>query len=93
MDSIEVYIPTADTRIVERTLAARLSQFAGAKIGWLDNMKANAPQLLREVAAEFSSRSAGVEMLFASKNATAAAPEAVLAQLRTCDAVVLAISD
>ncbi len=93
MDKIEIFIPTARTRVVERALAPRLRQLKGARIGWLDNMKANAPELLRDVAAVLTDRGADSEMVFASKNATAAAPESVLAHLRTCDAVVLAISD
>ena len=93
MNKIEVFVPIAETRIVEGSLAPRLPQLKGARIGWLDNMKANAPELLRDVAAVLVDRGANGEMVFASKNATAAAPESVLANLRTCDAVVLAISD
>ena len=93
MNRIEVFVPIAETRIVSRSLAPRLSKLKGARIGWLDNMKANAPELLRDVAAVLRDRGADGEMIFASKNPTAAAPEAVLAHLRTCDAVVLAISD
>ncbi len=93
MDEIEVFVPIAESRIVERSLAPRLPGLKGARIGWLDNMKANAPELLRDLAAALRDCGADGEMIFASKNATAAAPESVVAHLRTCDAVVLAISD
>ncbi len=93
MEDIEVFVPIGETRIVDRPLAPRLTQLNGARIGWLDNMKANAPELLRNIAAALIKLGANGEMLFASKNATAAAPESILAHLRNCDAVVLAISD
>ena len=56
-------------------------------------MKANAGELLRNVAEVLRTRGHGFEMVIAAKNATAAAPDAVMAHLKTCDAVVLAISD
>ncbi|HCU89979.1 MAG TPA: hypothetical protein DGR97_08545 [Gammaproteobacteria bacterium] len=93
MEDIEVFVPVGETRVVGRPLAPRLAQLDGARIGWLDNMKANAPELLRNIAAALIKRGANGEMLFTSKNATAAAPESILAHLRNCDAVVLAISD
>lgn len=93
MDKIEVLIPTPQTRTVKRPLAPRLANLKGARIGWLDNMKANAKELLHGIAEVLQEGNADGEMLVLSKNATAAAPESVLAYLRTCDAVVLAISD
>jgi hypothetical protein len=93
MENIEVFVPISETRIVDRPLAPRLTQLNGARIGWLDNMKANASELLRSIAVALIEQGADGEMVFASKNATAAAPESILAYLRNCDAVVLAISD
>ena len=93
MDKIEVLIPTPQTRTVKRPLAPRLANLKGARIGWLDNMKANAKELLHGIAEVLQEGNADGEMLVLSKNATAAAPESVLAHLRTCVAVVLAISD
>ena len=58
MNKIEVFVPIAETRIVEGSLAPRLPQLKGARIGWLDNMKANAPELLRDVAAVLVDRGA-----------------------------------
>ena len=93
MTTVEVLIPVARTRVVERPLAPRLATLDAKRIAWLDNMKANAGELLRAVEREL--RAAGHEFVSvtAAKNATAAAPAAVMAHLSTCDAVVLAIAD
>jgi hypothetical protein len=93
MDKLEVLIPTPQTRTVKWPLAPRLTSLKDVRIGWLDNMKANAKELLHGIAEVLQDGNADGEMLVLSKNATAAAPESVLAHLRTCDAVVLAISD
>ncbi len=93
MKIIEVLVPVAITRVHQRALAPRLAKLDGVRIGWLDNMKANAGLLLSSVAAALRERGDAFEMIVASKNATAAAPDTVMAHLRTCDAVVLAISD
>ncbi len=42
MSLIEVLSPVAATRVATRPLAPRLTTLAGKRIGWLDNMKANA---------------------------------------------------
>jgi monomeric isocitrate dehydrogenase len=93
MEKLEVLIPTAKTRAVKLALAPRLATLRGARIGWLDNQKANAKELLHAIATALKDGDADGEMVVLSKNATAAAPESVLTHLRTCDAVVLAISD
>ena len=93
MSQLEILIPVAVTRNEQHALAPRLSRLTGARIGWLDNRKANAGSLLREVVAEWRSAVHDFAMLWTEKNATLAAPEAVLAQLKTCHAVVLAIAD
>lgn len=93
MEPIEVFIPLADTRLSEYPLAERPTELSGLRIGWLSNSKANATELLR--AADQAWRSSGVDTqsVELAKDATLAAPEAVMAQLKTCDAVVLAIAD
>lgn len=95
MDELEVHIPTAEIRQQSHRLAPRLRSLSNAKIGWLDNMKANARELLAEVAdsAQSSCAEQQFEVVTQSKNATAPAPQSVLAYLQTCDAVVLAIAD
>lgn len=93
MTTVEVLVPVAATRVKNNALAPRLAALTGKRIAWLDNMKANAGELLRCVAAELHSRGHSFEFVTAAKNATAAAPDTVMAHLKTCDAVVLAISD
>jgi hypothetical protein len=93
MGKLEVLVPTAEPRVELRPLAPRLGQLAGARIGWLDNMKANAGALLHDVAEALQTNGHDFEMITESKDATAAAPESVMAHLKTCDAVVLAIAD
>jgi hypothetical protein len=83
----------AETRLAEQPLARRLSALSARRIGWLDNSKANAGLLLNRIAGELAGRGIEFCRVGASKNATAAAPESVMAHLRTCDAVVLAIAD
>ena len=93
MSLIELFVPVAATRVQERPLASRLGSLAGKRIGWLDNMKANAGELLRYTAAALGASGHAFQIVTATKNATAAAPDAVMAHLKTCDAVVLAIAD
>jgi hypothetical protein len=93
MAHIEVLVPVAATRACALPLAPRRPALAAARIGWLDNLKANAGALLDGIAARLTAAGHAGEAVRVSKNATAAAPDAVMAHLRTCDAVVLAIAD
>lgn len=94
MSDVEVHIPIAESRLQSYSLAPRLDIFGNAKLGWLDNMKANAGELLSVIAERTQAHASGpLNMVTQSKNATAPAPEAVMAHLKTCDAVVLAIAD
>ena len=93
MDEIEVYIPTGDTRNIQFALAPRLDCLAKKKIAWLDNQKANAALLMVNAAKLLGAHAPDSNHHFYSKNATKPAPDAVMAYLQTCDAVVLAIAD
>ncbi len=93
MSILEVFIPTADSRIQKLPLAPRLDRLAGRRIGWLDNQKANANQLLLETVDSLKQLGTEFEMVVLTKNATAPAPDPVMDHLETCDAVVLAIAD
>lgn len=93
MSQLEVLVPVAATRTQQHALAPRLADLSGIRIGWLDNRKANAGELLRQVAGELRAAGHDFESVWARKNATAAAPDDVMAHLKTCHAVVLAISD
>lgn len=94
MTDVEVHVPVAEFRLQSYPLAPRLSALENVKIGWLDNMKANAGELLSGVAERVHATSAGkLGKIVESKNATAPAPASVMTHLQTCDAVVLAIAD
>lgn len=93
MPMIEVCVPVATPRVTDHPLAMRPAATAGLRIGWLDNRKANAGLLLREVETAWRSAGRVFESVWSAKNATAAAPDEVMQHLRTCDAVVLAIAD
>ena len=93
MALIEVYSPIAATETVEHALAPRPEAFAGRRIAWFDNRKANAAALLGHVAAAFAGGLDSAQQSTTSKDATAAAPDTIMAHLETCDAVVLAIAD
>ena len=93
MSRLEVLVPVAETRVERRPLAPRLTRLSGARIGWLDNRKANAGALLGYVADALRADGFDFEVVRAAKNATAAAPDDVMAHLKTCHAVVLAIAD
>jgi hypothetical protein len=93
MSKVEVFVPVAHPRVDERPLAARRDALKGLRIGWLDNMKANAAQLLADARAVLAARGHHFKSVLEAKNPTAAAPATVMAHLLTCDAVVLAIAD
>ncbi len=92
MALVTIYSPVAQTRAPSFSLAPRIAAFAGKRVAFLDNRKANAAALLRGIAGALPALVNG-QARFESKDATAAAPDAVMAHLRTCDAVVLAIAD
>ena len=94
MANVEVHIPIAESRLQSYPLAPRLDVFGDVKLGWLDNMKANAGELLSILAERAQAHASGqLSAITESKNATAPAPEAVMSHLKACDAVVLAIAD
>jgi len=93
MPRIEILSPVAATRTTTCPLAARPDSLHGRRIGWVDNLKANAGVLLDAMSQQLAARGCAFESLHATKNATAAAPPALLAHLQSCDAVVLAIAD
>lgn len=95
MANLEVHVPIPLYRRQSHPLAARQQVINGLTIGLLDNMKANAGELLVSVAESLQGQDAdlNLKLVMASKNATAAAPDAVLNHLKSCDAVILAIAD
>ena len=93
MNTLEVLVPVPPSRVANHPLASRRAALDGLRIGWFDNMKANAAALLDALETTLTARGLRFEAVRLSKNATAAAPAGVMAHLLTCDAVVLAIAD
>jgi len=93
MATIEVYSPVAVTRVRAGNMASRVGSLEGKRVGWLGNLKANAAGLLESVSRELERRGMAFNSIAQSKDATAAAPSAVMSHLQSCDAVVLAIAD
>ena len=93
MGSLQFLSPVAPTRVVERPLAPRPPTLAGATIALLDNQKANAGTLLAAIGSHLVGRHPDLTVTTERKIATSASPAAVMARLRTVDAVVLAIAD
>ncbi len=90
MGLLEVHVPVAEPRVDAAPLAARPATLDGCRIGWLDNRKANAGALLDALARHLGGAATAVRQ---TKDATAAAPDVVMAHLKSCHAVVLAIAD
>ena len=93
MSELSFLSPVPPSVVAEHPLSGRIPALDGARIGLLDNRKANALGLLESVGRELVARHRGVELVLEHKLASAGAPEDVLGRLRTCDAVVLAIAD
>jgi hypothetical protein len=93
MGLIEVLNPTAEARAPELPLARRLVDLRGKTIGFLNNRKANAGLLLERVEEILRARCGEFSVVKGEKNAAMGAPEAVMARLSHCDAVVTAIGD
>jgi hypothetical protein len=93
MAPLEFLSPVAPSHASERPLAPRLERLAGATVALLDNQKANAGHLLSAVGCELERRHPGIRLVIERKIATSPAPADVMARLRRCDAVVLAIAD
>ena len=75
-------------------VAPSLASLAGARIGLLDNGKVNVDRFLDHVDALLRSRHGVAEVLRRRKpNMSAPAPDAMLAELAACDAVVSAVGD
>ena len=93
MAAIEFLSPQAESRVVERPLASRVSDLDGKQVALLDNQKANAGHLLEAVGNVLAARHPELRLVTEHKIATSPSPVEVMARLRTCDAVVLAIAD
>jgi hypothetical protein len=93
MGFIEVLNPVAEARAQDLPLARREANLRGKTIGFLNNRKANAGLLLEKVEELLRARCGDFSVIKGEKNASMAAPEAVMTKLSLCDAVVVAIGD
>jgi hypothetical protein len=90
---LEFLVPVPPSVVSERPLAPRLAALDGRRLALLDNQKANAGALLGQIAGHLARLHPDIDLVMERKAATSAAPEHVMAHLRTCDAVILAIAD
>jgi len=93
MGMIEVFDPTAQPRVAEKSMAARQAKPRFAKIGFLSNKKANARALLEEVAVLLQGRFGAFEEVWAEKGAAVPVPDEDRERLAACDAMVTAMAD
>ena len=91
---IVVLNPTADSEPHLEQLAPRLTSLEGRKLGVLDNRKANADRLFDLVEAILRERfQAQVVVRCQKPDFSRPAPEATLADLRSCEAVITGVGD
>ena len=93
MAFIEVLNPVAESRARDLPLARRDANLRGKSIGFLNNRKANAGLLLEKVEELLRARCGDFSIIKGEKNASMAAPEAVMTKLSLCDAAIVAIGD
>ncbi len=92
--AIIVLDPTVAPGAAPIRVAPPLASLAGARIGLLDNGKVNVDRFLDHVDALLRSRHGVADVLRRRKpNMSAPAPDAILAELAACDAVVSAVGD
>ena len=90
---VTLYDPTAEPRKITAGLAPRLADLRGRRAGILDNSKANAGTLMLEVV-ELLRKSHGVVDVVKREKQIAGAPsEAILADLKRCDFVLVGSAD
>ena len=91
---IIVLNPTADTESEPKQLASRLSSLEGRKLGVLDNRKANADRLFDLVESILRERyQADVVVRCQKPDFSRPAPEAMLQEMRDCEAVITGVGD
>jgi hypothetical protein len=88
-----LYDPTAEPRRIDAALAPRLKSLAGARIGILDNGKANAGTLMLAVAEVLRARHGAGAIV--KRNKPVAGPPApeIVADLAECDFALVGSAD
>jgi hypothetical protein len=91
---IVVLDPTSHSEAESPRLAPALLSLTGRLVGVLDNGKANADRLLREVETLLRQEYGVREFIYRRKSDfSRPAPAALLAELRACDALITAVGD
>jgi hypothetical protein len=93
MATIALLDPRAPLRVVQRPLAARPARYAGTRIGFLSNKKANATLLLSEIETRLRAHLGPFDAIYGEKGAAVPAPPEIMAELETCSAVLTGMAD
>ena len=91
--SITLYDPTAEPRHIAAKLAPRLTSLAGTHAGILDNGKANAGTLMLAVVARLKQRYGVVDVIKREKPVAGPPSPEIVADLSTCDFVLVGSAD
>jgi len=91
--SFVLYDPTAEPKAIAAGLAARLASLQGMRVGILDNSKANAGTLMLAVAQRLKERYGVGDVVKRDKPVAGPPSPAVLADLTTCDFVLVGSAD
>jgi hypothetical protein len=90
---IVLYDPTAEPRTVKAALAPRLGSLQGTRAGILDNSKANAGTLMVAVVQRLRERYGVRDVVKREKGIAGAPSPEILADLTTCDFVLVGSAD
>ena len=88
-----LYDPTAEPRILAAGLAPRLASLEGTRAGILDNSKANAGTLMLAVVQRLKERYGVKDVVKREKGIAGSPSPAILADLTTCDFVLVGSAD
>jgi hypothetical protein len=92
-EGIRLYDPTAEPRMIDARLAARLGSLAGTRVGILDNGKANAGTLMLAVARILQERYGVTEVVKREKPVAGPPKPEVLDALSQCDFALVGSAD
>jgi len=88
-----LYDPTAEPRILATGLAPRLASLHGKRAGILDNSKANAGTLMLAVVERLKERYGVRDVIKREKGIAGPPSPSILADLTTCDFVLVGSAD
>ena len=90
---VTLYDPTAEPKKLAAGLAPRLHDLKGRRAGILDNSKANAGTLMLEVVELLRQGHGVVDVVKREKQIAGAPSEAIIADLKRCDFVLVGSAD